>query len=949
MKKILSLLIILAAFSCNADGKDSPIKERHGNFAQLAAPKLALQHVYTTKLTASWTKPANAVTFTLQRSDNTEFAGAVTLLSGGQQVYVDASLVGNTTYYYRVKAEAPGFVDSEWSLLISQTTFWTPSENDPLANPSGRSGNRIANITDVNFYGGNVRVGDFIVVGYSIGSGPGQGGEFGHGVSINSATKAALANDSNHVIFIGGRAYDYVALNMINWAGSDTFHRRIITNSGGQLLVNAFDISNAVNYKLTGKYNTQERTGNINYLGFDNPDWSKLSESFGFYFRGDYDWYSSFALHVQGNSAWGIHEYFEGGEGGYVPISVKNDGYPIRNSVGADQLFSVPNTSGGWQTVTNSSIVIPYESSAVRIFAQYNGGGGANFKVNWIEFENQTTTAVYRIEAESFVGKLRASTESCTDAGGGLDLTGMVEGSAADYNQVIPAGNYTVRARISSTVTTGLLMIRLGSSPYYGFELRKTYLHDSRSGEDGYIGSTQADPQQLFYYLYMHDNLCSRAGLNAFQTGQLDGETNVICNNTFVIAGTSWSNTFQRFQDQTIQQSSRRNGFKWINNIQTGGGDSYINYFMLKQAGLTSTQYTEFGNNAFLNLAGSQGAYINTKEPGNTGGVKLWKNIFGRVINGRFQLLYPGADAKVDYVVNFESSPDPTYVEDGSESSSGNAEMRVGNNLYDFSFNAGSFVHKSGYFNRISVVDSGTNVRQTAVPYLQFNNLMDLDSTYDWSTIETFCTSLSPQWNRYNTPFTNALNSIPMANITIPTTHPTTVSFNVYTEGNSGAGFFNAIEPGRSYTVGEYVVIDEDIYTRGKYFVGQVVSFNATTGAMVVNSVSNVGTGTIVPTGSSRVSRARTYGIGQIVGWNKRFYKSKINNNIASEPSIDGDSKWDLIIFSNGSLKPVDDVRLPANDFYKARGIGMNFNAPVLLLNDPRLNVRRGSRLKFLY
>jgi hypothetical protein len=960
MKKLLSFLIAFTvALASQANPDSSLIRKNEESirkfFVQLQRPKIDISNVYKTTLTVSWSNPPSATSFTVQRSTNSSFTSPTTIYTGGQQVFQDASLVENTVYYYRVKAEAAGFTDSDWSLTFLQKTFWTPNQTDALANPPGRSGNRFADATDKAYFGGNVNVGDYIIVGYT--SGGSVDGEWGHGVSVDSRSLAAFTSDTNKIVIIGGRAYDYLVFNLANWAGSDTNHRRVITNSNGQAILQSLDLSNAVNFKITSKYDPNAKTGDANFVGSDNPNWDNLSESYGIYLRGNYVNGSQFGCHIQGNSSWVQVEYLEGGEGGYVALSVKNDGFPISNSSGTWQIFSVPNTGAGtYTTLTNSTIVIPYNSNVVRLFADYNGGGGANYKVNWIEFELQTSPfTVTRIQAEDFLGKLRASVIATGDVDGVSDIGGMVEGSAIDYSVTLPPGSYTVRARVTSTVTTGRLMLRLGSTTFDGLELRYCYFHDQRGGENIYTGSTQPDPQQLFTHLWIHHNIFIRSGLNAIQTGQMIGETNVVENNVGLLSSISWDNTFQRFQDQTTQQSSRSNGFKYRNNLLTGGGESFINFFMLKNSGYTSTLTTEFNNNAYLNLNGYLPAYMNTKEPGSTGTVKVYNNVWGRVgSTGKYPLLYGGAGTHPNFVVDFESSPDPTFTEDGS--TAGNGTMRVGSNIYDTSIaSGGTFGVKNGFSGNITLIDSGTNVRQNHVPYPKFNNLMDLDSTYDWASIEYFCTSLSPQWNRYNTFSTNALNSQADDTISIPTTHPTTVNITVYTEGNSGSGYFWAIEPSRSYTVGEYLVVKQDIYSPGKYFVGQVTSFNATTGALVLSSVSNVGTGDIpggivsgTPIGA-RISRARSYDLNQIVYWEKRYYKSLVSNNLAHEPSLNGDSNWKLLVFSNGSIKPVDDVRLPATDYYFQRNIGLGINPGQGFSQLPKTYITRPKNARINY
>src|SRR5215203_221288 len=69
--------------------------------------------------------------------------------------------------------------------------------------------------------------------------------------------------------------------------------------------------------------------------------------------------------------------------------------------------------------------------------------------------------------------------------------------------------------------------------------------------------------------------------------------------------------------------------------------------------------------------------------------------------------------------------------------------------------------------------------------------------------------------------------------------------------------------------------------------------------------------------------KPRAYNINDIVMWKGRFYRSKHTDNAGNQPPGNTDAHWQLIIFSNGSTMPPDDVRLAGTDHYARLGMGL--------------------------
>jgi hypothetical protein len=173
------------------------------------------------------------------------------------------------------------------------------------------------------------------------------------------------------------------------------------------------------------------------------------------------------------------------------------------------------------------------------------------------------------------------------------------------------------------------------------------------------------------------------------------------------------------------------------------------------------------------------------------------------------------------------------------------------------------------------------------------------------------------QWNLYNRAGTrfedikNANATFSSNSLAIPTTHPTVINLTI------GTGLTD-MKPG--YRV--------DVTADGShYFRGTIDNYDSGTGALRIISVSNTGTGTYaswsVKLDIESIVIPRVYASGEVVRHNGRFYRSLHSNNVGNQPTGNTDSHWQLIIFSNGSTMPPDDVRLYSDDTYAVLGMGL--------------------------
>lgn len=452
-----------------------------------------------------------------------------------------------------------------------------------------------------------------------------------------------------------------------------------------------------------------------------------------------------------------------------------------------------------------------------------------------------------------------------------------------------------------------------GTVPMKNIVIRKCYTHDT-GGESYYIGSTQPNPQMPVIGFEMYDNLIARPGLNAVQVGQMKGAT-YIHNNVFVNGGFKWNHSFQRDQDQAVQLQSRENGSVFRDNLVVGNAGQWVNWFMIDDPNYDSPQAwqnTIVSHNLFTDQKSYSGGYI-TARVGYRGTATLDSNYFGGVAKSHdaYRAIFL-ADTGFTYgryilLENFDSSQTTwnSHKNTIDNSIRSNIPLALG----------GSNVTNNGNVNDIRL---STPLRRP-----HFNNYMDLDTSYDYSSMEAWIGAQNPEWNLYNRAgqvwdsIKGANLSTSATSITIPTTHPTTINATVGT--------------GKRYPVGERL----DFTNGSNTFRGTVTAYNSSTGAVTLTSVSNTGTGTFsswnVALDIESINVYRIYKLGEIVRYNGRFYKSLENNNTNNQPTGATDSHWQLLIFSNGRLYPPDDVRLPSNDFYAAQGMGLTTNADTIV------------------
>lgn len=791
--------------------------------AQMSAPAAGVADVKKTSAVFSWTIPDGTTNVVAQKSTTSDFASPTTLYDGAptNQISELTGLTENTNYYVRVKVQGSGVPDSDWTTKQFKT-FWTPTA-------SSQGGNRIATADDVANTtlnpDGHLVEGDYLIVG-TIGGGytPSVGHPDPWGGTVFGANGGFLVpalGPTAKICIVGGRAWDYIQLNLRNndrSSGSPL----IITNLGGQVRCRLW-LSHAKNVIVTGKYDPVAKTGSPDYLGFDDSDWTTLYGKFGMWHSGTYGDTAANIVALSGESSNVKLNYLQIGEGSFAGIVIKEDGSVLGTPVVSG--------TGGANTFTTSTTAVTIYSLTERV--RISATTVSTSKINWIEFVGTgSTVGTYRIQAESYDAQNLATLGATSDSDGVSDMQ-LVTSSTSnpaylDLPCSIPNGTYNMNIRVASAggVT---LQVKMAAIPIDTVEITDCMIHDT-NGECLYGGSTQTFPQQKMKNITFKRNMCIRNGGNGFQLGNIT-EGCIIENNAFICSGFEWADTFQKFQDQAIQFGARKNTFTFQHNLVIGGnGESFMNYIMAPAPpdSVNLTDTVVINNNAFLRLRGYLGGFISPQSSFN-GTITFTNNFIGKMGNGTYEELYD-QESRLNYAILLQSV------------SSGQVTLNASDNKYDTSVNAGgSFAVKANPSDtNLTINDDGSNTREASLNDVEFRNFMDLSTGYDYNLIERFTATYSPRWNSTNKQDTK-----------------------FETLATAGGVDISTITINRDYPVG-YIVRHTD----------------------------------------------------------GRFYQSLVADNNAT-PSGNTDANWKLLVFSNGSIKPPDDVRLVDGSFYKNLSIGL--------------------------
>lgn len=81
---------------------------------QLPAPVISLTVLDDDQIKIDWTDDAAATNSIVQMSTAADFTGATEIYNGGLNTYTRSGLTPETLYYFRVKSQASGYIDSAW-------------------------------------------------------------------------------------------------------------------------------------------------------------------------------------------------------------------------------------------------------------------------------------------------------------------------------------------------------------------------------------------------------------------------------------------------------------------------------------------------------------------------------------------------------------------------------------------------------------------------------------------------------------------------------------------------------------------------------------------------------------------------------------------------------------------------------------------------------------------
>jgi hypothetical protein len=89
---------------------------------QLTTPALTPTVLSDTSIKTDWTDDVNATNSIVEIASNSDFTGTTQIYTGALNTYTKTALTASTLYYFRVKSQASGYVDSAWSATQSATT-----------------------------------------------------------------------------------------------------------------------------------------------------------------------------------------------------------------------------------------------------------------------------------------------------------------------------------------------------------------------------------------------------------------------------------------------------------------------------------------------------------------------------------------------------------------------------------------------------------------------------------------------------------------------------------------------------------------------------------------------------------------------------------------------------------------------------------------------------------
>jgi len=194
------------------------------------------------------------------------------------------------------------------------TTTSTTTTATPVNCPPTSSTVRLATLADVGVIP-NASVGDLIVFGPNDGT----------GIYLkNTNTDIETLAPGAKILIRGGITYDFIGIDT-NLAGT-LENPIVITNFCGQVESKNLDIVGLSYFKLTGKYDPVNKTGDINYQGHDDGyDWSQ--GKYGIYINRQWTEQNTSLLSIRSGIPIGASvvsradnyevEYVESGNGGY--------------------------------------------------------------------------------------------------------------------------------------------------------------------------------------------------------------------------------------------------------------------------------------------------------------------------------------------------------------------------------------------------------------------------------------------------------------------------------------------------------------------------------------------------------------------------------------------------------------------------------------------------------
>ncbi|WP_316817288.1 hypothetical protein [Pedobacter nyackensis] len=357
----------------------------------LSTPSLTATAASTTQINLSWGAITNATSYMLQRASVSNYSDASTIYTGSAISYNNSELTASTTYYYRVKATANGYNDSNYAGTSATTN--TAGATTPSA-PTAFIVDDVNNTADWTNNPTYTSVNDYE---YTL-----DGGVTVNNVTVKPVNVGDIAKSAGQV---GVRIKAASGRNVSAWL----FNATAYTSTGG----GTYLVEKTFRINLASQYGNLPANSAPYYNSF-NPTQSVIQSPSGFTstsFIDDTNAASSIVFQQKGAFAGQTAEISgaqaSGGNTGVFPNNVVNTAWTINGGTNASiglsgldptkfyQIYVLmPSDTTGTTRGATINGVTKNKTSSTTVLATFGVAGNGLNDPEFIVFNNITGSAV---------------------------------------------------------------------------------------------------------------------------------------------------------------------------------------------------------------------------------------------------------------------------------------------------------------------------------------------------------------------------------------------------------------------------------------------------------------------------------------------------------------------------------------------------------------------------